>query len=49
MFNLFKKTLAVCLIGFGTGLLLVVLLPFSGWLFIVGASIVAVGIAWLSC
>ena len=35
MFNLFKKTLAVCIIGFGLGLLCVILLPFVGWLFLV--------------
>ena len=47
MFNLLKKTLAVCLIGFGIGILLVILLPFYGWLFIIGISLVAAGIAWL--
>lgn len=49
MFRLFKKTLAVCLIGLGLGVLLVILLPFSGWLFIIGVALVAVGIAWISC
>jgi len=49
MLRLFKKTLAVCLIGFGLGVLLVILLPFSGWLFIIGVIVVAVGIAWISC
>ena len=49
MFNLLKKTLAVCLIGFGIGILLVILLPFYGWLFIIGVAIVAVGLIWLSC
>ncbi len=49
MLKLFKKTLAVCLIGFGIGVLLVILLPFSGWLFVIGITIVLVGITWLSC
>jgi len=49
MFNLFKKTLAVCLVGFGIGVLLVLLLPFSWWMFIIGIGFIAVGIAWLSC
>lgn len=49
MLRLFKKTLAVCLIGLGLGVLLVILLPFSGWLFIIGVALVAVGIAWISC
>ena len=49
MLKLLKKTLAVCLIGFGIGILLVILLPFSGWLFVIGITIVLVGITWLSC
>ena len=47
MFHLLKKTFAVCLIGFGIGILLVILLPFYGWLFIIGIALVAAGIAWL--
>ena len=47
MFRLLKKTLAVCLIGLGLGVLLVILLPFTGWLFIIGVALVAVGIACL--
>ena len=43
-----KKTLGVCLIGLGLGILLV-LLPVSGWLFTIGVAIVAVGLMWLSC
>ena len=42
MLRLFKKTLAVCLIGFGLGLLLVILLPFSGWLFIIGIALISI-------
>ncbi|MCL2354705.1 MAG: hypothetical protein FWC68_02265 [Oscillospiraceae bacterium] len=38
MFSLFKKTIAVCLIGFGLGLLCVIFLPFVGWLFLVRNS-----------
>lgn len=49
MIHLFKKTLAVCFIGFGIGLLLVVLLPFTGWLFVIGLSIIILGISWLLC
>ena len=44
-----KKTLGVCLIGLGLGILLVLLLPVSGWLFTIGVAIVAVGLMWLSC
>lgn len=49
MFCLFKKTLAVCLIGLGLGILLVLLLPLSGWLFVIGIAIIAIGLTWLSC
>ena len=47
MLRLFKKTLAVCLIGFGLGVLFVILLPFTGWLFIIGTALVAAGIGCL--
>ena len=49
MCNLLKKTLAICLIGLGLGILLVLLLPMTGWLFIIGITIVAVGLMWLAC
>ena len=49
MFNMLKKTLAVCLIGFGLGILLVIMLPLTGWLFLLGVVIIIVGITWLSC
>ena len=49
MLKLLKKTLAVCLIGFGFGILLVILLPFTGWQFLIGVAVVAVGLAWLAC
>lgn len=44
-----KKTLAVCLIGLGLGILLVLLLPISGWLFVIAVAIISVGFIWLSC
>lgn len=47
MFGALKKTLAVCIIGFGLGILLVILLPLTGWLFIIGVALVAAGIACL--
>ncbi len=49
MFRLLKKTLAVCMIGFGLGMLFVLLLPLCGWLFIIGVVIVILGLIWLSC
>lgn len=49
MLRALKKTIAVCLIGFGLGILLVLLLPIAGWLFIIGVSVVCVGFMWLSC
>ncbi len=49
MFRLLKKTIAVCMIGVGVGMLLVLLLPLAGWLFIIGVAIVLVGLIWLAC
>ena len=49
LFSVLKKTIGVCLIGLGLGILLVLLLPISGWLFAIGIVIVAVGLMWLSC
>ncbi len=47
--RILKKTLAVCLIGFGIGILMVILLPFTGWLFLLGIIIIVVGFMWLTC
>ena len=44
-----KKTLGVCLIGLGLGILLVLLLPIGGWLFLIGVAILILGLIWLSC
>ena len=49
MFKALKKTLAVCLVGLGFGILLVLLLPITGWLFIIGLTIICVGFMWLAC
>lgn len=49
MLEALKKTIGVCLIGLGLGILLVLLLPISGWLFAIGVVVVAVGLMWLSC
>ena len=49
MLRALKKTIAVCLIGLGLGILLVLLLPIAGWLVVIGVVIVAVGIMWLCC
>ena len=47
MFDALKKTIGVCLVGIGTGVLMVLLLPITGWLFIVGVALFALGLAWL--
>ena len=49
MFEALKKTIGVCLIGVGTGILLVLLLPITGWLFLIGVIVVCVGFMWLAC
>ena len=48
-FNALKKTIGVCFIGLGLGILLVWLLPIAGWLFIIGLAITVVGLTWLAC
>ena len=48
LFNVLKKTLGVCFIGLGMGILLVLLLPIAGWLFIIGIVITIVGLIWLA-
>lgn len=49
MFCALKKTIGVCLIGIGLGVLLVLLLPITGWLFLMGAAILIIGLMWLFC
>lgn len=49
MFRVLKKTLAVCMFGLGIGILLVLLLPISWWLFLIGLTMAIIGIIWLSC
>ena len=43
-----KKTIGVCLIGFGIGILLVLLLPIRWWLLVIGIAVAVVGFAWLA-
>lgn len=47
MFEALRKTFGVCLMGLGIGILLVLLLPITGWLFLIGATVLLVGIIWL--
>ena len=47
MFEALKKTIVLCLFGIGAGMLLVLLLPVTGWLFCIGCVLVVLGIAWL--
>ena len=47
--KILKKTFGVCLIGLGMGILLVLVLPVVGWLFLIGVIVILVGILWLLC
>lgn len=49
MFCALKKTFGVCLIGVGLGILLVLLLPLTGWLFAIGITLSILGLIWLAC
>ena len=44
-----EKTVGVVLIGLGLGILLVLLLPVTGWLFLIGVALACIGIMWLAC
>ena len=48
MFCALKKTCGVCLIGIGLGILLVLLLPLTGWLFSIGVTLTILGLIWLA-
>ena len=48
MFSALKKTFGVCLIGIGLGILLVLLLPLTGWLFSIGVTLTILGLIWLA-
>lgn len=45
--GLFRKTIAVFMVGFGIGAILVLLLPSAGWVFVIGAVLLIVGMIWL--
>lgn len=47
MFGLLKRTIGLCVLGIGLGILLVLLLPIAGWLFIIGAALLILGLVWL--
>ncbi len=49
LFCVLKKTIGVALIGLGIGILLVLLLPVTGWLFLIGVALACIGIMWLAC
>ena len=48
MFCALKKTFGVCLIVIGLGILLVLLLPLTGWLFSIGVTLTILGLIWLA-
>ena len=48
MFCALKKTFGGCLIGIGLGILLVLLLPLTGWLFSIGVTLTILGLIWLA-
>lgn len=49
MFCLFRKTIGVCMIGIGIGILLVLLFPITGWLLAIGLALAIIGLTWLAC
>lgn len=49
MFCVLRKTFGVCMIGVGIGILLVLLLPITGWLLAIGLGLAIIGLTWLAC
>lgn len=49
MFSILKKTFGICLIGLGLGIIMVLLLPITGWLFLIGIAVISIGFLWLAC
>ncbi len=49
IFCALKKTIGVALIGLGLGVLLVLFLPITGWLFLIGVALACIGIMWIAC
>ena len=49
MFGVLKKTAGICLIGLGLGIIMVLFLPITGWLFLIGIAVIAIGFLWLAC
>lgn len=49
MFGILRKTFGVCMIGVGIGILLVLLLPITGWLLAIGLGLAIIGLTWLAC
>ena len=47
--KILKKTFGVCMVGLGIGVLLVLFLPLTWWLFLIGIVGIIVGILWLLC
>lgn len=45
--NILKKTLGVCMVGLGVGMLLVLLLPVAGWMFGIGVILLLLGLIWI--
>lgn len=47
--KILKKTIGVCLIGLGLGILLVLFLPALWWLILIGIIGITIGMLWLLC
>lgn len=48
IFRFLKKTIGICLIGIGIGILLVLLLPVAGWTVIVSSAVIILGLIWFT-
>ena len=49
MIGFLRKTCGVVLIGLGLGILLVIILPITGRLFLIGLTVICVGFICIAC
>ncbi|MEG0073600.1 MAG: hypothetical protein RR922_03990 [Clostridia bacterium] len=49
IFSAFKKTIGICMIAFGLGAFIVILLPFWGWVALISCVLIILGLVWLFC
>ena len=47
--GVFRKTVGLILLAVGVGILMALVLPFWGWIILVAAALIILGISWFLC